>query len=159
MPFQTLTRDQAQEFMGAKRASAPRGEVTKYVEYVQQVVHDDIAGMIEIRGELPEGATQKEISSRANVEVSRIKSAAKAANVNLIVVKRGDKVIFRPVDSGETPNAGPDAPERQARGPRGQSLADAQAENAEDDDSESVSENGEVENSAEEAITGGRRRR
>lgn len=164
MAFQTLSKEAAQEFMGAKRQSSPRGEVTKYIDYVKEIKEQDIAGMIDIRAEMPEGATQKEISSRANVEVSRVKSAAKAAGVDLIVVKRGDKVIFRPIDDGEEPNAGPNAPERQARGPRGQTLAEFQAQGNgdddedEDDEDEDDDESGE-ENVAETAITGGSRRR
>ena len=163
MAFQTLSKEAAQEFMGAKRQSSPRGEVTKYIDYVKEIKAQDIAGMIDIRAEMPEGSTQKEISSRANVEVSRIKSAAKAALVDLIVVKRGDKVIFRPIDEGEEPNAGPNAPERQSRGPRNKSLADYAGEGTDDDedeedDDEEEEEETETENTAEEAITGGRRR-
>jgi len=165
MAFQTLSKEAAQEFMGAKRQSSPRGEVTKYIDYVKQIAADDIAGMIDIKAEMPEGSTQKEVSSRANVEVSRIKSAAKAAGVDLIVVKRGDKVIFRPIDEGEEANAGPNAPERQSRGPRNKNLEDLQAmADGEDDDEEDDEEDedeaeSEEENTAETAITGGGRRR
>jgi hypothetical protein len=166
MAFQTLSKDQAVEFMGAKRQVSPRADNLKYVEYVKQIAAEDIAGMIDIRGEVPEGSTAKEISSKANVEVSRIKTAAKAAGVDLMVVKRGDKVIFRPIDEGETPNAGPNAPEPQQRGPRqAKSLEEYRAEGTEnangsdEDEDETDEDEEEATEEAEVETAGGSRRR
>jgi hypothetical protein len=165
MAFQTLSKDQAVEFMGAKRQVSPRADNLKYVEYVKQIAAEDIAGMIDIRGEVPEGATAKEISSKANVEVSRIKTAARSAGVDLMVVKRGDKVIFRPIDEGEEPNAGPNAPEPQKRGPRqAKSLEEYRAEgtenaNGSDEDEDEDEDEEEATEETEVATAGGSRRR